>query len=480
MNEFRDNAARDDSLAQELLTPILIAAVGLALTLLLLVLVLATDYALAGIALAGIFPIALLVAAHSANKARQRGWSQLAGWLLGGAFGFLPVLTVPLFGLNGNPLVYLAAVGVMIAALTVSAKAAVSLACGIFALLVAEVLVVGVGIGVAAGVLGIMLVLLIGISALSAAAKASIHDTIGWALDTAAKSNRREELLRATQVDLQAAIYERERLNTQLLTLNKDLDIARCAAETAYRSKASFMATMSHELRTPLNLIIGFSTAMVEHPEMYDNQPLPQLYQDDVAEIRRSSKHLLGLINDILDLAKVEAGRLELHTRLIRLDGLLHEALKTGEGLLIGRPIKLRREFEPGLAPVLADEVRLRQVLLNLLSNASKFTDAGEIGLGARSDERELVVWVRDSGIGIAPEDQPRIFGEFEQVEHEESKQRGGTGLGLSICRWLIQMHGGRMWVESTAGKGSAFYFALPLASTASLPQPEELIAQAA
>ena len=475
MNEFRDNAGRDDSLAQALLPLILIGTVIPALILLMLVLMVGK---IAGSA--WIYPTALLVAAQSANKARQRGWSQLAGWLLGGAFGFLPVLTVPLFGLNGNPLMYLAAVGVMIAALTVSAKAAVSLACGIFALLVAEVLVVGAGIGVAAGVLGVMLVLLIGITALSAAAKISIHDTIGWALDAGAKSNRREELLRATQVDLQAAIHERERLNTQLQTLNKDLDAARCAAEAAYRSKASFMATMSHELRTPLNLIIGFSTAMVEHPEMYDNQPLPQLYHDDVAEIRRSSKHLLGLINDILDLAKVEAGRLELHTRLITLDGLLYEALKTGEGLLIGRPIKLRREFEPGLAPVMADEGRVRQVLLNLLSNASKFTDAGEIGLGARSDDRELVVWVRDSGIGIASADQPRIFGEFEQVEHEESKQRGGTGLGLSICRWLIQMHGGRMWVESTAGKGSVFYFALPLASTASLPQPEELIAQAA
>jgi len=475
MNEFRDNAGRDDSLAQALLPLILIGTVIPALILLMLVLMVGK---IAGSA--WIYPTALLVAAQSANKARQRGWSQLAGWLLGGAFGFLPVLTVPLFGLNGNPLVYLAAVGVMIAALTVSAKAAVSLACGIFALLVAEVLVVGAGIGVAAGVLGVMLVLLIGITALSAAAKISIHDTIGWALDAGAKSNRREELLRATQVDLQAAIHERERLNTQLQTLNKDLDAARCAAEAAYRSKASFMATMSHELRTPLNLIIGFSTAMVEHPEMYDNQPLPQLYHDDVAEIRRSSTHLLGLINDILDLAKVEAGRLELHTRLITLDGLLYEALKTGEGLLIGRPIKLRREFEPGLAPVMADEGRVRQVLLNLLSNASKFTDAGEIGLGARSDDRELVVWVRDSGIGIASADQPRIFGEFEQVEHEESKQRGGTGLGLSICRWLIQMHGGRMWVESTAGKGSVFYFALPLASMASLPQPEELIAQAA
>ena len=475
MNEFHDTAARDDSLAQELLPLILIGTVYLAITLVMVVLVVGQA---AG--WAWIFPAALLVAAHSANIARQRGQRRLAGWILGGAFGFLPVLTIPMFGLASNPLLYLATLGVMIAALTVSAKAAVSLACGVFALLVAEVLIGGAGIGAAAGALGVVFVLLVGTTVLSAMAKISIHDTIAWALDTSAKSNRREELLRATQIDLQEAIYERERLNTQLQTLNKDLDIARCAAETAYRSKASFMATMSHELRTPLNLIIGFSTAMVDHPEMYASQPLPQLYRDDVAEIRRSSKHLLGLINDILDLAKVEAGRLELHTKPIALDGLLNEALKTAEGLLIGRPIKLRREFEPGLAPVLADEVRVRQVLLNLLSNASKFTDAGEIGLGARSDDREVVVWVRDSGIGITPDDQPRIFGEFEQVEHEESKQRGGTGLGLSICRWLIQMHGGRIWVESTAGKGSVFYFALPLVGAASLPQPDEFVAQAA
>ncbi len=166
MNEFRDNAGRDDSLAQALLPLILIGTVIPALILLMLVLMVGK---IAGSA--WIYPTALLVAAQSANKARQRGWSQLAGWLLGGAFGFLPVLTVPLFGLNGNPLVYLAAVGVMIAALTVSAKAAVSLACGIFALLVAEVLVVGAGIGVAAGVVGVMLVLLIGITTIRSAGR---------------------------------------------------------------------------------------------------------------------------------------------------------------------------------------------------------------------------------------------------------------------------------------------------------------------
>src|SRR3954470_18461808 len=166
MNEFRDNAARDDSLAQELLPLILIGTVVLDLILLNMVLVVGK----AG-GWAWIFPLALLTAAHSANKARQRGQVPLGGWLLSAAFGFLPVLTVPLFGLASNPLVYLAALGVIIAALMVSAKAAVSLSGAIFAVLVAVVLAGGADIGDAAGALGVMLVLLIGISALSAAAK---------------------------------------------------------------------------------------------------------------------------------------------------------------------------------------------------------------------------------------------------------------------------------------------------------------------
>src|SRR5690242_19999441 len=174
MNEFRAIAARDDSFAQELLPQILIGTVGLALTFLLLVLVLGMNYVLSGI-----FPIALLAIAHGASAARQRSQPRLAGWILSSAFGFLPALTVPLYGLNGNPLVYLALLGVMIAALTVSARAAVWLACGIFALLLAEVLLGGASIMLSASALGTMLVLLVGITALSAAAKTSIHDTIG-------------------------------------------------------------------------------------------------------------------------------------------------------------------------------------------------------------------------------------------------------------------------------------------------------------
>ena len=142
------------------------------------------------------------------------------------------------------------------------------------------------------------------------------------------------------------------------------------------------------------------------------------------------------------------------------------KGLHTTSGLLKDRPVLLRRDIEGPLPIVLADEVRVRQILLNLLSNACKFTQEGEIALGAQEETNELILWVRDTGIGIAPSDQFRIFSEFEQVETQQSRQQSGTGLGLSICRWLVELHGGRLWLESELGKGSRFCFSLPLLHT--------------
>ncbi|HEX5692595.1 MAG TPA: ATP-binding protein, partial [Roseiflexaceae bacterium] len=315
--------------------------------------------------------------------------------------------------------------------------------------------------------LGTLALVLLATALLSGAAADAIHGTIAWALDTLAKSERREGLLRDTQAELQQAIYERERLNVELMHSNHALDEARHAAEQAYRSKTTFMARMSHELRTPLNLVIGFSTAMLEHPQMYDEQPLPDIYREDMAAIRASGKHLLGLINDILDLAKLEANKLELHSEPIDLSELLEEMHKTATALLLDRPVRLRREWPLSLPCVNADAMRARQVLLNLVSNACKFTDRGEIGLGARVHGEVLLVWVRDTGIGIPLDDQSRIFGEFEQVGGADGGRRGGTGLGLAVCRWLIQLHGGKMWLKSMPGKGSTFLFTLPLAPVA-------------
>ncbi|GIV88660.1 MAG: hypothetical protein KatS3mg055_1178 [Chloroflexus sp.] len=306
------------------------------------------------------------------------------------------------------------------------------------------------------------MILLLSAATLSWAAAYVVRGTINWAIDTAQKSERREQLLRETQATLERALLERDLLNEQLYRTTLELEEARAAAEAAYRSKSNFMATMSHELRTPLNIIIGFSTAMIEHPEMYGDVKIDEQVLQDIAEIRRSGQHLLGLINDILDLAKIEAGKLELNRTNLALPPLLDETIRTAQALIGDRPIQLRREYHDSLPTVLADEVRVRQVLLNLVSNACKFTHMGEIAVGARAETDQVVLWVRDTGIGIAPADQERIFQQFEQVENADTRHHAGTGLGLSICRWLVELHGGRMWLESEVGKGSIFFFSLP------------------
>jgi signal transduction histidine kinase len=407
-------------------------------------------------------PLALLICAFGARVARQRGRAHLAGAVLAAGIGLLPLMTLFTIGLDRNPFVFVAPLGVMIGMIVGSPRVGITIT-AVGLALIAGIVVVGMS-AASPFVPGTLTLLLIATAAFSGWAADTIHGTIAWALDTLAKSERREMLLRQTQAELQQAIYERDRLNTALQHTNSDLEAARRAAEASYRSKSAFMARMSHELRTPLNLIIGFSTAMLEHPEMYEQQPLPAIYHGDMTAIRSSGQHLLGLINDILDLAKVEAGKLELHKAPLALEPLLDEMYRTASALLIDRPVAIEREWDGRLPTLPADQTRVRQVLLNLLSNASKFTDHGEIALGARVEGHEVRVWVRDTGIGIARADQARIFGEFEQAQVDDSRKRGGTGLGLSICRWLVELHGGRIWLESEPGKGSTFSFTLPLA----------------
>jgi len=412
----------------------------------------------------------LLLAVAISDRLRRKGNLPAASIVIVAALTILPMLSCAAFGFTNNMFVYLSVLGVIAAGIMVSSRApfqAVQAAILTYLIL----LVAADWIGQprptwfeAIGQILFQSVLLLGVATLSWAAAYVVRGTISWAIDTAQKSERREQLLRETQANLERALLERDLLNEQLYRATLELEEARAAAEAAYRSKANFMATMSHELRTPLNIIIGFSTAMLEHPEMYGDARIDEQVLQDIAEIRRSGQHLLSIINDILDLAKVEAGKLELNKTNLALPPLLEEAMRHAQALVNNRPIQLRREFPDSLPTVLADEVRVRQVLLNLVSNASKFTHAGEIAVGARADSNQIVIWVRDTGIGIAPADQERIFQQFEQVENADTRQHAGTGLGLSICRWLIELHGGRMWLESELGKGSIFFFSLPRA----------------
>jgi signal transduction histidine kinase len=398
----------------------------------------------------------------------RRGRLRAAGSLTAHALALLPIFSIMAFGVAGNALLYLAALGVAAAGLLISPSAPLAMARTTFLTLLAFLTVpalvgwpiAGLGDALAVGLTSALL--LGGVAVLTWAGAHNVRGTIGWALETSAKSERREGLLRRAQVDLERTVRERDQLNDRLYQQSLELAAAKAQAEAAFRSKSSFMATMSHELRTPLSIIIGFSTAMIEHPEMYDGDPLSPSVVNDLAEIKRSGEHLLRLINDILDLARVEAGRLELNKTALPITPLLEEMMRTAHGLLKERPVLLRREFQGVLPTVVADEMRVRQVLLNLVSNACKFTSVGEVAVGAKVEGAEVVLWVRDTGIGIAEADQPRVFDQFEQVESHDTRQHTGTGLGLSICRWLVELHGGRMWLVSELGKGSIFYFTLP------------------
>lgn len=231
----------------------------------------------------------------------------------------------------------------------------------------------------------------------------------------------------------------------------------------ADKLKSQFLANMSHELRTPLNSIIGFSRVILKGID----GPVTDLQQQDLLAIHNSGQHLLGLINDILDLSRIEAGKMELTFDEVNLGDLITSVLSTVTGLIKDKPITLHRNLPADLPTVRADAMRVRQVLLNLLSNAAKFTDEGTITVEASVKETtashpEITVRVIDSGPGISPEDQTKLFQPFSQVDASPTRKSGGSGLGLSISNHLIQMHGGRIGLQSEVGKGSSFYFTLP------------------
>jgi signal transduction histidine kinase len=247
-------------------------------------------------------------------------------------------------------------------------------------------------------------------------------------------------------------------LASNLNRMNDELGRLYEALETASRHKSEFLATMSHELRTPLNAIIGFSQVLKER--MYGDLNAKQAeYIDDVLS---SGQHLLTLINDILDLAKVEAGRMELQRATFALPGVLENAMSLVRERAIRQGVGLSAAIDPSVGLIEADERKVKQILFNLLSNAVKFTrSGGQVALAATTAEDEVEISVRDTGVGINAEDQVRIFEEFYQVG--PAKTQEGTGLGLALTRRLVELHHGRLSVESEPGAGSTFTVTLPL-----------------
>jgi signal transduction histidine kinase len=229
--------------------------------------------------------------------------------------------------------------------------------------------------------------------------------------------------------------------------------------EVASQHKSEFLANMSHELRTPLNAIIGFSEVLGER--MFGE--LNEKQEEYLKDIHASGQHLLSLINDILDLSKIEAGRMELELTDFNLPAALDNAATLVRERAGRHGITLRTAVDERLGQVRADERKIRQVALNLLSNAIKFTpEGGRIEVAAVPKDGSVEVSVSDTGVGIAPEDQQAVFEEFRQVGTAEKKAEG-TGLGLTLCRKFIELHGGRIWVKSQVGVGSTFTFTIPV-----------------
>jgi signal transduction histidine kinase len=229
--------------------------------------------------------------------------------------------------------------------------------------------------------------------------------------------------------------------------------------EAANRHKSEFLANMSHELRTPLNAIIGFSEVLGERMFGELNEKQAE-YTDDILS---SGRHLLSLINDILDLSKVEAGRMELELATFDLPMAIDNALTLIRERAMRHGIKLHQSLDERVGEFQGDERKFKQILLNLLSNAVKFTpEGGRVDVDAVMVDGAVEISVSDTGIGIAPEDQERIFEEFRQVGRDYAQKREGTGLGLTLTKKFVEMHGGKLWVESELGKGSKFTFTLP------------------
>jgi signal transduction histidine kinase len=256
-------------------------------------------------------------------------------------------------------------------------------------------------------------------------------------------------LLLATQA---AISLENARLYENLATSNARL-------LEASRLKSQFLANMSHELRTPLNSIIGFSKVLLNRldGELTDRQ---EAY---VRSVHNSSRHLLELINSILDFSRIEAGKFDMRSERMDLLDVVEECIETSMPLVRDKRVKLEKDVPVELPPVQADRTRIKQVLLNLISNAIKFTHAGRVLVQVRPEGQTVHVSVADTGIGISPTDLQRLFEPFQRLDNPLAQQADGTGLGLAISKKFVELHHGRIWAESRESQGSTFHFTLPL-----------------
>jgi signal transduction histidine kinase len=285
---------------------------------------------------------------------------------------------------------------------------------------------------------------------------------ISWSLIEPVKQmEARFQQIASGDFSQRVEVPNRDELGTLAMNLNRmndELGRLYQQLEDANRHKSEFLSRISHDLRTPLNAIIGFTRLVLRKTEQ-----LPELQRENLQKVLISGEHLLGLINGLLDLAKIEAGRMEVFAENFKVDDVIHMAVSTVEPLLKDGRVRLTREIASNIPQLNTDREKLKQIVLNLLSNAAKFTEQGEIKVSARQENGSLKLAVSDTGIGMKKEALDHIFDEFQQAEKSTASKYGGTGLGLAIVKRLVNLLGGEIAVESEVGKGSKFIITMPI-----------------
>ena len=305
---------------------------------------------------------------------------------------------------------------------------------------------------------------------------------VQWSVTNFAEAQYKLETMREQRLEVEQSRADLIHVNRELKRLSERLKVMEHIAEDARQAKTEFVANVSHELRTPLNMIIGFADVIARSPHVYGGK-LPPSLLTDIAAIRRNAQHLSALVNDVLDLSQVEAGRMALSRDWVALPAIITDAMTVVSGLYASRGLYLRAQIDAGLPAdlspdlpfVYCDEARVRQVIINLLGNAGRFTEQGGVTVSCGrnpANSRELVVSVVDTGPGIAEKDQQRIFEPFQQADVSTRRRHGGSGLGLTISKQFIEMHGGSLWLTSKVGSGTTISFSLPTENPA-LPADE-------
>lgn len=305
------------------------------------------------------------------------------------------------------------------------------------------------------------------------ASVSTLFTVIHWTFMSWEQAQQNAKEAQEHRAEIMQLYKDLNKVNYQLERANSALMVAWKAADEAEHFKAEFVTNVSHELRTPLNLIGGFTQMMVTSPESYGGVQLPRPYRADLHTVYRSSQHLLELVDDVLDLARIDAGKVALARYDVDLPLLISETAAIVREYITAKGLELRLNIATDLPIVWIDRLRIRQVLLNLLTNASRHTKQGWIEIEAVRQDNQVVINVKDTGPGIPPANLDKIFEEFRSTSQPTSTWHSGTGLGLPISKKFVELHHGQMGVDSVMGQGSCFWFTLPITTNISLVAPQ-------